>query len=64
MDEAVNIALKDAEPPLELVYTDVYKDTPDQMIRGATVDQTIHPVAETSIAALNKLGKKVHQVAQ
>ncbi|KRX59129.1 putative pyruvate dehydrogenase E1 component subunit alpha, mitochondrial [Trichinella sp. T9] len=49
VEEALEEALKDVDPPLELLYTDVYKDTPNLVLRGTSADVvTVLPKTLTS----------------
>ncbi|KRZ62688.1 putative pyruvate dehydrogenase E1 component subunit alpha, mitochondrial [Trichinella nativa] len=49
VEKALEEALKDVDPPLELLYTDVYKDTPNLVLRGTSADVvTVLPKTLTS----------------
>ncbi|KRZ70240.1 putative pyruvate dehydrogenase E1 component subunit alpha, mitochondrial [Trichinella papuae] len=49
VEKALEEALKDVEPPLDLLYTDVYKDTPNLVLRGTSADVvTVLPKTLTS----------------
>ncbi|KRX88101.1 putative pyruvate dehydrogenase E1 component subunit alpha, mitochondrial [Trichinella pseudospiralis] len=41
VEKALADALQDPEPPLELLYTDVYKETPDLVLRGTSADVVV-----------------------
>lgn len=43
VDDAQAFAMKDVEPPVELLYTDVYVKTPDLVIRGTHPEAIIKP---------------------
>ena len=43
VDEAVAHAQSAPEPPLEEAFTDVFRDTPPDEIRGCDPFTTIHP---------------------
>jgi len=48
VDDAQAFALKDIEPPVDLLYADVYATTPDLVIRGTHPDSIITPQYLTS----------------
>jgi len=43
VDDAQAFAMKDVEPPVELLYTDIYANTPDLVIRGTHSEAIIKP---------------------
>ncbi|KRY12452.1 putative pyruvate dehydrogenase E1 component subunit alpha, mitochondrial, partial [Trichinella patagoniensis] len=53
VEKALAEALQDPEPPLELLYTDVYKDTPDLVLRGTSADVVV-PVPKNLTADVLK----------
>jgi len=57
VDDAQGFALKDVEPPHEALYTDIYANTPDLVIRGTHPDDIIKPKHLTS-SELFKGGKE------
>jgi len=59
VDDAQAFALKDIEPPLELLYADVHASTPDLVIRGTHPDSIIVPQYHTS----SELAKAVKEGA-
>lgn len=57
VEEAAAFAVKDSEPPLDFIYTDVYLNTPNLSIRGTNPFTYTQPKHETSgeyIQALKK----------
>lgn len=52
MDEAVKVAQKDSVAPAEILYADVYCNTPKQFIRCATLDTSLVQPFATSAEAL------------
>ncbi|XP_003374044.1 dehydrogenase E1 component superfamily [Trichinella spiralis] len=53
VEKALAEALQDPEPPLELLYTDVYKDTPDLVLRGTSAEVVV-PVPKNLTADVLK----------
>lgn len=47
--------------PLEALYSDLYKDTPAQQVRGTTVDTTVTQPYLTTQEVLKKLGREAWQ---
>lgn len=58
IDDAVAKALKEPEITLDALYTDIYRDTPEQLIRGATPDHFVRPKAQTTKELLQAGGEK------
>lgn len=66
VDEAVAVAVSDANPPLEMLYTDIYANTPELEIRGCTPDVLIRPKFQKSsevYASVVKPGAKAKATA-
>uniref|UniRef100_A0AC34FP61 Dehydrogenase E1 component domain-containing protein n=1 Tax=Panagrolaimus sp. ES5 TaxID=591445 RepID=A0AC34FP61_9BILA len=58
VEEAVKLAREDDELPMEGLYTDLYKNTPPQFIRGATKNESLQqPFTTTSELVSKKLNR-------
>jgi len=57
VDAATAACVKDGEAPLDLVYTDVYLNTPNLSIRGTNPFTYIQPKFQTSSELLEALKK-------
>lgn len=57
VEEAAAYAVKEADPPVEAVYTDIYLNTPDLVIRGTNPDVFVTPKHHTSRELLQAQGK-------
>lgn len=58
IEAALSIADTAPEPPTEVAFTDVYKDEPNLLIRGQTVEDQIVPPALTTEEFLKQAGIK------
>lgn len=63
VDDAQAFAVKDIEPPLEALYTDVYYNTPDLVIRGTHPDTIIKPRYLTSKELVKAMGGEARKKA-
>ncbi|PAV72260.1 hypothetical protein WR25_00073 [Diploscapter pachys] len=57
VDDALKVATTDEMLPAEALYTDIYHNTPKQMVRGATIDETIPQPYLNSQELLKAIGR-------
>lgn len=56
VDEAVKSATSDGVLPPEALYADIYANTPNQWIRGATIDDSLVQPFKTTVELLKSQG--------
>jgi hypothetical protein len=52
VENATALSVNDGVLPDDALYTDVYHNTPNQRIRGVTVDRTVAPRFQTTAELL------------
>jgi pyruvate dehydrogenase E1 component alpha subunit len=58
VDEATKISLNEGVIPPEALYSDLYANTPPQMVRGTTIDKSKIQQYATTAELINKMGRQ------
>jgi len=58
VEDAATAAVKDDDPPIDTLYSDIYLNTPDLVIRGTTADSFIVPKYQTTREVLKEKAPK------